>query len=464
MLILEVFITERWRDNLIIISIFLSLFTTLLSFLQICAGVCSISIYDAPLTALEKRAEQDLAYILIVSGLTGCLMHLLGMAVCWSQRFINKRTISHTRLMTLLTLIMILQIILEVASVVLNHKASMLPWAENGQRFQCCGNENFKDWLEIRWFPRDYSISKISKEAPFSCCRRDAQPPCEHDNVLLDLHRAYKGNDEGLLTINKNGCLEVFYQDYSNFIIYGVCIPCCFKIVMLFLLVPIFRYIDTSIYRAIKTGFPQNAEYGYLLAFYEPAPKPKKLTKTDQRVLSLMSLSSVEPTTSYSSKSSDKSPSFFPFSKKSSNNLANLPSMSGTNAKFESEKPASPTNIVVSKSGSSFLTGEMSSEKLAPIKDEVKSPADQSTLHSKPENKSFDKMEPGRKSLDKAKPGNQTISEDKNKSNERLNETVVKGSINKQLQKSSSISIGELKRGPANPEQMNRRFDPAVKT
>ena len=135
MLLLKVFITENTRQKLITIYTTISAVSFVMCYIEMTLGLESIEIFHAPLKALERRNEEVLAYLLIIAGLTGMKINFLGIAIAFSQRYVNKRTLGYTRIMSLLNFIKVLVVILEVATIVLHHRASFRPLTDLTVRF-----------------------------------------------------------------------------------------------------------------------------------------------------------------------------------------------------------------------------------------------------------------------------------------------------------------------------------------
>lgn len=135
MLLLKVFITENTRQRLITIYTTISAVSLVMSYFEMTLGLESIELFHAPLKALERTNEEVLPYLLIIVGLTGMKINFLGIAIAFSQRYVNKRTLGYTRIMSLLNFIKVLVVILEIATNVLHHRASFRPLADRTVRF-----------------------------------------------------------------------------------------------------------------------------------------------------------------------------------------------------------------------------------------------------------------------------------------------------------------------------------------
>ncbi|XP_077175120.1 photoreceptor outer segment membrane glycoprotein 2-like [Paroedura picta] len=151
-------------------------------------------------------------------------------------------------------------------------------------RFQCCGNNGFRDWFEIQWVPVRY-LDMTSKDVvdrlnsnidgkylvdgvPFSCCNPNSPRPCiQYQLTNNSAHHNYDFLTEDL-NIWMKGCKEVlleYYTDIMKSIAVSVFLIWFFELSVLIGV----RYLQT----AMKNVDPQCDSDGWLFenSFVETA-------------------------------------------------------------------------------------------------------------------------------------------------------------------------------------------------
>ncbi|XP_036404302.1 peripherin-2-like [Megalops cyprinoides] len=151
--------------------------------------------------------------------------------------------------------------------------------------FQCCGNNNFKDWFEVQWISNRY-LDFTSKEVkdriksnvdgrylvdgvPFSCCNPNSPRPCIQYNITNNsAHYNYEYQTEEL-NIFKRGCREAlvnYYMGLMNSIGAGVLSILLIQVSVLISM----RYLQTAM-EGVPVPTEENTEVeaveteGYLL-------------------------------------------------------------------------------------------------------------------------------------------------------------------------------------------------------
>ncbi|XP_077865742.1 photoreceptor outer segment membrane glycoprotein 2-like [Saccoglossus kowalevskii] len=141
--------------------------------------------------------------------------------------------------------------------------------------YQCCGNEDHKDWFVIPWINgmylnmRDEKVKEkmatggyLNDDAPFSCCDPASKRPCIHHHVFdSDMHYNYDPNTG--LTIYTDGCRRVMTEYFSHRLeVMGAIIMSIFGAQVLVLIGV--RYLQTSIHNADVSGDPTSNAPGWL--------------------------------------------------------------------------------------------------------------------------------------------------------------------------------------------------------
>ncbi|XP_054825916.1 photoreceptor outer segment membrane glycoprotein 2-like [Eublepharis macularius] len=155
-------------------------------------------------------------------------------------------------------------------------------------KFQCCGNNGFRDWFEIQWVSVRY-LDMTSKEVldrlksnidgkflvdgvPFSCCNPNSPRPCiQYELTNNSAHYNYDFLTEDL-NIWMKGCraaLLEYYTDIMKSIAVMVFLIWLFE---LFMLTGV-RYLQTAMRNVVLTGDPQCDSDGWLFenSFVETA-------------------------------------------------------------------------------------------------------------------------------------------------------------------------------------------------
>ncbi|TMS17624.1 Peripherin-2 [Larimichthys crocea] len=146
--------------------------------------------------------------------------------------------------------------------------------------FQCCGNNNFKDWFEVQWVSNRY-LDFTSKEVkdrirsnvdgrylldavPFSCCNPASPRPClQYHLTDNSAHHSYDYQSEEL-NLHKRGCRQAlidYYMELMNSTGPGVLSVILIQISVFLSL----RYLQTAVEAAMALENPEEDTEGYLL-------------------------------------------------------------------------------------------------------------------------------------------------------------------------------------------------------
>ncbi|XP_066574971.1 rod outer segment membrane protein 1b [Amia ocellicauda] len=146
--------------------------------------------------------------------------------------------------------------------------------------FQCCGNNNFKDWFEVQWISNRY-LDFSSKEVkdriksnvdgrylvdgvPFSCCNPSSPRPCiQYRLTNNSAHYNYEYQTEEL-NIFTRGCREALVSYYMGLMntIGGVVLSVF--LVQMSMLVSL-RYLQTAMEGVVGQENAESETEGYLL-------------------------------------------------------------------------------------------------------------------------------------------------------------------------------------------------------
>ncbi|XP_048343008.1 photoreceptor outer segment membrane glycoprotein 2-like [Sphaerodactylus townsendi] len=146
-------------------------------------------------------------------------------------------------------------------------------------RFQCCGNNGFRDWFEVQWVSVRY-LDMTSKEVldrinsnidgkflvdgvPFSCCNPNSPRPCiQYQITNNSAHYNYNVRTEDL-NIWMKGCREAVLEYYTaimKFIAASVLLIWLFELSVLIGV----RYLQTAMRNVVLLGDPQSDSDGWL--------------------------------------------------------------------------------------------------------------------------------------------------------------------------------------------------------
>ncbi|KAH8271037.1 hypothetical protein KR018_001645 [Drosophila ironensis] len=81
---------------------------------------------------------------------------------------------------------------------------------------ECCGVNDYRDWMNAEWMPRQADNCSLSILAPYACCKRSYES-CYNTAGPAD-HRQQPIPALTVDSINTNGCLPVFTRAVTNFI------------------------------------------------------------------------------------------------------------------------------------------------------------------------------------------------------------------------------------------------------
>lgn len=147
-------------------------------------------------------------------------------------------------------------------------------------RFQCCGNNGFRDWFEIQWVPVRY-LDMTSKDVldrlnsnidgkylvdgvPFSCCNVNSPRPCiQYQLTNNSAHYNYDFLKEDL-NIWLKGCREALLEYYTAImksIAVSVFLIWLFELSVLIGV----RYLQTAMRNVVLMDDPQCDSDGWLL-------------------------------------------------------------------------------------------------------------------------------------------------------------------------------------------------------
>ncbi|KAL4656395.1 photoreceptor outer segment membrane glycoprotein 2-like [Arapaima gigas] len=163
-------------------------------------------------------------------------------------------------------------------------------------QFQCCGNNDFRDWFHIQWISNRY-LDMSHKEVvhrlrsnvegkylvdnvPFSCCNPSSPRPCiQHQVTNSSAHFNYDYTTEEL-NLWRRGCRQALLEYFTQ-IMQSVGLTVI--IIWLFELSVLtgVRYLQTAMDNVLQNGDPDSESDGWLLenSFVETARSNFKIIK-----------------------------------------------------------------------------------------------------------------------------------------------------------------------------------------